>query len=204
MRGAPDPEDAEERFTRLYLLHRNPCIRYAARLIAGPAGTNSHILGVEAAEIYDEAMNLYHRQGEHLADHGDHERHIKRRVRLCVIAWLRKKTADKRTPPGPTVSLDAPLCVETEGDESGVTLDPPDHRSGADEAAVDLADAIERLPNSEEQSAARARARGETYREIADASGVSEEAARQRVRRAAGRLAETPPTPPLTDEDRTR
>lgn len=204
MSAAPNPEGAEERFAHLYRSLRTPCIRYAARLIAGPGGTNRHILGVEAAEIYDEAMALYYRQGEHLAEHGDHERNIKRRIRLCVIAWLRKKTAVRRTPPGPTVSLDAPLRADAEGDEAEVELNPPDRRCGADEAAADLADAIDRLPNSEEQAAARARARGDTYREIGDALGVSEETARQHVRRAAGRLAETPPTPPLTDEDRTR
>ena len=69
--------DDEERFNRLYEQHRTNGIKYAAGLIAGPTRRNKHLLGVEAEELFDEAMELYYKANEHTRDHDEHEPHIK-------------------------------------------------------------------------------------------------------------------------------
>lgn len=182
--GHLDPSD--EIFNRLYLDHRVEAIKYAARLIRGEAGSNTHILGVEAAEIYDEAMSLYYKAQEHLADRSDHSRYIKRRIQQCVIGWIRKKTSAKRTPPnGPVVSLDAPTRDEAETlGESMTTPDVRDEHSRFAEQEIDLTDAVDRIAVDDERKAAAARLSGKTFDEIAAEAGISEEAARQRVKRA--------------------
>jgi len=189
--GAPD--DSEERFRHVYMSHRTACIRYAARLMRGEAGTNVHILGVEAEEIYDEVMHRYYQDGEHLRDHDEHERNIKHRIKLRVISWLRKKSAARRTKPGQAVFLDAPARGrDGVSDEDAPRLDPPDPRAQDGEQRIDLTDALDRLPNPDDRTAAEARSRGDTYRQIAEQTGGSEENARQRVRRAAESLKDDP------------
>ena len=178
----PGADDGEESFRHLYTSNRDRCITYAGRKIRGDAGANKQILGVEAEEIYDEVMAQYHVDKEHLQDHDDneHERNIKHRINQRVIAWLRKKGAAGRTPPGPTTLLDA----KQDNDDGATTRpDPADPRAQAAEELVDLTDRLDRLDHKE-GSAAAARARGDTFKEIGDDAGVSEETARSRVRRA--------------------
>jgi RNA polymerase sigma factor (sigma-70 family) len=183
-------DDGEERFRHLYTSNRDRCITYAGRKIRGETGTNKQILGVEAEEIYDEAMARYYRATEHLQDHDDneHERNIKRRINQCVITWLRKKGAAGRIPPGLTASLDAPRDPD---DDDAARPDPSDPRAHDAEELVDLTDRLDRL-DPKERSAAGARARGDTFKEIGEDAGVSEETARSRVRRAVESLKDDP------------
>src|SRR4051794_18562265 len=105
----------EERFNELYRAYRTAGTNYAGRLIRGE-GSNTHILGAEAAEIYDEAMDAYYKAGEHLQTHDDHERNIKHRIQQRVVAWLRKTQTAKRKPPfGRVDSLDAPPPERDDG-----------------------------------------------------------------------------------------
>lgn len=183
-------DGGEERFNHLYASNRDRCIKYAGRQIKGEVGANKQILGVEAEEIYDEVMAQYYRDKEHLEDHDDneHERNIKHRINQRVIAWLRKKGAARRTPPGPLTPLDA----QQDTDDSPTTSpDPADPRAQDAEALVDLTDGLDRL-DPKERSAAAARARGDTFKEIGVDAGVSEETARSRVRRAVESLKDDP------------
>jgi RNA polymerase sigma factor (sigma-70 family) len=183
-------DDGEERIRHLYTSNRDRCITYAGRHIRGEAGANKQILGVEAEEIYDEVMAKYYRDKEHLKNHDDseHERNIKHRINQRVIAWLRKKGTASRTPPGPTTSLDSP--IDPDGGEAA-RPEPADPKARDAEELVHLTDRLDRL-DPKERSAAAARARGDTFKEIADDAGVSEETARSRVRRAVESLTDDP------------
>src|SRR3954467_13534909 len=90
----------EERFNRLYERYRTDGIKYAAGLIAGPMRRNKHLLGVEAEELFDEAMERYYKAKEHMRDHDQHEAYIKHRVYLVYIEWLRRERTQARRPPG--------------------------------------------------------------------------------------------------------
>ena len=192
------PADSNDVFARLYRLNRARGIRYAAAKIAGELKTNRHILGIEAEELYDEAMEQYFRDGEHLADRDDaeHERCINHRINQRYIHWLRRKHSQKRTIPGAAVELDAERADEDDGE-----VEPPDRRSQDAELSVDLEDQLARM-DGKSRSAAVGRARGDTYKEIGDAADVSEETARRWARAAAEQLADDSPPPSRKQEEK--
>lgn len=179
----------DEFFDDLYRRRYEPDVRYAATKM-GRLGPNKFWLTLEAAEIFDEVMAKYHRDGEHRDRDANHEQRIRHRIRLKLVDIIRREKAKKRTLPGVAV-VDLRHQSRTDGDDDGSANDPVDQDFAKAIFDIETEDAVSRL-DEVHQRVVRLRLDGKTHEQIGEELGVSPETARQRLHETRSQLNDDP------------
>ena len=187
--------DHDDRFNKIYMENRGRGIRLAARIIENTAAYPA-LVGLEAEGIYNQALNKYYINGGHRDERDDHWPLLSHRIAQAGLDAQKKAKRQKRVPPGRLVSKD-------ETDKDGEPLadltrpGPTELDQLLDKVAI--SDALAKATmaadgNRADASAVDAayayHAEKQTYREIAEEHGMSEETARQRVKRGLQLLAD--------------
>lgn len=186
--------DHDDRFNKIYMENRRRGIRLAARIIENTAAYPA-LVGLEAEGIYNEALHMYYVEGDYLNETDDHWPLLHYRITQKGLDALRAAKRRKRIPPGPLVSTD-----ETDRDgeprEDLTRTGPTELDQALDRAAISEAHAKATIAADGNKVDATALDAvfaydidNETYREIAEEHGFSEETARRRVERGRQLLA---------------
>lgn len=187
--------DHDDRFNKIYMENRRRGIRLAARIIENTAAYPA-LVGLEAEGIYNQALHTYYVEGGHLDETDDHWPLLHYRITQKGIDALKKAQAQKRMPPGP-------LLPKDETDRYGkprhdlVHPEPTELDQVLDRAAISEAHAEAMIAvdgNKVDATALDAvyayDMDNQTYGEIAEEHGFSEETARRRVERGRQLLAD--------------
>lgn len=183
------------RFEKIYLENRDRGIRLAARFIRKTSEFPS-LVGLEAEGIYNEALYKYFSDGAHRNERADHWPLLHYRITQAGLDALKKAKARKRVPPGGLLPMDA---TNEEGEP---------HNDIAPPGPTDLDQALDRIAINDAHDEARIAADGnkadtsaleaafaydygeQTYRDISEEHGFSDETARRRVKRGRKLLAD--------------